>query len=355
MSGPADTVLFMEYEQVSEILAGMRLDPYCSLTPRFLGVVDANAILSSVDNDCRKGQYWRSRLLRMTSGGTAVLYAPDHIYTEVYRRLPRIARSSPVPLETLRARFEAQYLSALRYVTVDATRVADPQVLAITDPDDVPTGQLAKLIAPCIVFSEDKHLRKPGLAPPEWREAAQFAVDLMEGITGQRVTGNIATVPFRGGAELITFLGRKTGISPWIIGAIMVAGAALVLKSPQRRQAIGSYTMPVVEGLLKEMERSAALEQHGLAGLREILLAALPDPDVKQQAAIVLARQDEPLLAREVQERLLRHFPSERVPMVTEIRAALKDGSEFVQPERYRWQFGRRAGPWRGRYQRPDG
>jgi hypothetical protein len=39
-------------------------------------------------------------------------------------------------------------------------------VLAITDPDDVPTGQLAKLIALCAVFSEDKHPRKPGLAPP---------------------------------------------------------------------------------------------------------------------------------------------------------------------------------------------
>ncbi|SRR5271166_287073 len=355
MSDPAAIVIFMDYEQVTEILASMRLDPYCSLTPRFLGVVDANAILSSVDNDCRKGPYWRSRLLRMTSGRTAVLYAPDHIYTEVYRRLPRIARSSAVPLETLRARFEAQYLPALRYVTVDATRVADPQVLAITDPDDVPTGQLAKLIAPCIVFSEDRHLRNPGLAPPEWREAAQFAVDLVEGITGQRVTGGLAAIPFRGGAELIMFLGRKTGIPPWIIGGIMAAGAVLVLKSPQRRQAIGKYAMPVAEALLKEMERSAALEQRGIAGLREILLAALPDPDVKQQAAVVLARQGEPLLAREVQERLLRHFPSERVPTVTEIRAALKDGSEFVQPERYRWQFGREAGPWRGRYQRPDG
>ncbi len=74
----------------------------------------------------------------MTSVGSAVLYAPDHIYGEVYRRLPRIARSSPVPLDTLRARFEAQYLPALRYVTVDTTGIADPQVLAITDPDDVP-------------------------------------------------------------------------------------------------------------------------------------------------------------------------------------------------------------------------
>jgi hypothetical protein len=47
--------------------------------------------------------------------------------------------------------------------------------------------------------------------------------------------------------------------------------------------------MPVAEALVKEMERSAALEQRGIAGLRDILLAALPEPDVKQQAAIVLA------------------------------------------------------------------
>ncbi len=72
-----------------------------------------------------------------------------------------------VPLDALRERFEAEYLPALRYVTVDTAAIADPQVLAITDPDDVPMGQLAKLIAPCVVFSEDRHLRKPGLAPPE--------------------------------------------------------------------------------------------------------------------------------------------------------------------------------------------
>ena len=105
------TLTFMEYQQVTDLVASMRLDPYCSLAPRFLGVVDANAILSSVDNDCRKGPHWRSRLLRMASGGTAVLYAPDHVYGEVYRRMPKIARSSPVPLAVLRERFEAEYAS----------------------------------------------------------------------------------------------------------------------------------------------------------------------------------------------------------------------------------------------------
>lgn len=52
--------------------------------------------------------------------------------------------------------------------------------MAITDPDDVPTGKLAKLIAPCVVFSEDKHLRRPGLAPNRWRDVAKAGVDLVE-------------------------------------------------------------------------------------------------------------------------------------------------------------------------------
>jgi len=61
----------------------------------------------------------------------------------------------------------------------------------------------------------------------------------------------------------------------------------------------------------------------------------------------VLARQPEPLLAKEIQEQLLRHFSAELVPTIREVRAVLSDGSEFIQPERYRWQFGRRVGPWR--------
>jgi len=41
MSDSAATVIIMDYEQVTGILASVRLDPNCSLTARFLGVVDA--------------------------------------------------------------------------------------------------------------------------------------------------------------------------------------------------------------------------------------------------------------------------------------------------------------------------
>lgn len=341
----------MTDEQPRAITASMRLDPYCWGGPRFLGVVDTNAILSSVGNDCRKGTYWRSGLLRMTDGGTTVLSAADHVYGEVYEHLPKIARWSKIPVGVLRARFEKQYLPLLRFVTVDMTEIIDPAVLAITDLDDRPTGQLAKLIAPCVVFSEDRHLRKPGLAPEDWRLVTTFAVDLVEAAGKQyqiAKTTNSLSIPVSGAIELIKFAGRRTGLSPWLIGGVVVGVGAIVLQDPERRKMVGNYVMPIFDAIGKEMSGASAQEQRGLQGLREVMLPAPAQPSVKQQVAIVLARQRSPLLAREVQEHMLRDFPRELVPSVAEVRTALKDGSEFVQSERYRWQFGRQADAWDG-------
>ena len=216
-----------------------RLDPYCPPGLRFLGIVDTNALLSSVANDCGKGALVRSRLLRMADAGTAVLYAADHVYAEAYEHLPKVARWTKVPVPVMRARFEEHYLPALRFVTVDASQADDPQVLAITDPDDVPTGQLAKLIAPCVVFSEDRHLRRPGFAPPDWQATARCAIDIMEGASGQRATTTAVSLPFRGTAGLIGLLGRQTGIPPWLLWLAAAGGTVYVLRKPVRREAAG--------------------------------------------------------------------------------------------------------------------
>jgi predicted nucleic acid-binding protein len=335
----------MTDEQAQRILRRTHLDPYSPLAPRFLGVVDTNALLSSVDNDCRNPGR-RSRLLRMTDGGTAVLYAADHVYSEVYEKLPKIAESSPVSLAGLRARFEERYLPVLRFVDVSTADIADPQVLAITDPDDVPTGQLAKLVGPCVVFSADKHLRKPGFAPADWLAVAKFAVDLADGIATQNATGQIAVLPAWGLIELVSFVGRKTGISPLLLTGAVLAAGVLLFRSPERRTAVGRYAIPVVQALAKMMAEGFAQEVNGSAGVREAILASPEAPSVKQQVAIVLARQPEPLLAKEIQQRIERLFPVDFVPTVSEVRAVLKNGSEFVAYQRYRWQFGREAAPW---------
>lgn len=97
-----------------------------------------------------------------------------------------------MPLAVLREWFDVRPT----VLTVDTAAIGDPQVLAISDPDHVPTGQLAKLIAPCVLFSEDRHLRKPSLAPPGMARGGPVR-RRPGGATGQRITGNLATLPFR--------------------------------------------------------------------------------------------------------------------------------------------------------------
>lgn len=50
--------------------------------PQAVGIVDANAILSSVDNDGRNDR--DSRLPRSTLFGYTTLYASDYVHTAIY-------------------------------------------------------------------------------------------------------------------------------------------------------------------------------------------------------------------------------------------------------------------------------
>lgn len=333
----------MVNEQVTDGAQWTRLDPYCSGTSQLITITDTNALFSSIVHDTRTGR--RSRLLKMTARGTSVLYAPDHVYDEVYEHLPDISEATDLPVSHLRARFEEHYLPILRFVTVADEQIADPQVLAITDPDDVPTGQLAKLISPCLVFSDDKHLRKPGFAMANWPKIAGHAVDLTEGLSKQDVAGGVAVAPGYVVTGLIRFVSRKLDTSPWLTTAIAAVTAGLLLRSPDRRaqfgRAVERYGVPFLQAVTDLMSEARIQQQSGIEGLREVILPAPIEPSVKQQVAIVLARQSDPLLASEIRDIIQQHFCGNAAPSVTEIRTVLRGNPEFEPYQRYRWTLGR--------------
>ncbi|WP_405861076.1 hypothetical protein OG407_24100 [Streptomyces sp. NBC_01515] len=334
----------MTDDQLTPLTRRTPLDPYSSSVPHLVGIVDTNTLLSSIDNDCRN-EGWSSRLRRMTTSGATVLYAADHVLEEVYEHLPTIAEYSPVPLADLRARFEEYYLPALRFVTVSDVDAPDAQVLAITDPDDVPTGWLAKLISPCVVFSDDRHLKNPGFAPKRWLDAAEAAVHVAEGFEGQVVTVNVAALPIRGMFELISFSGRKIGISPWLLGAVVLGVGILLFQKPDRRKTATFVAGKFIEAICTQLAVDAAQEQRGIERLRDVILPAPTRPTIRQQVAITLARQNEPLLAAEVHDLVQAHFPDEPLVRVQDVRAVLEEGTEFVRVQRYRWQLGREVAP----------
>jgi hypothetical protein len=328
-------------------------DPYGRAAHRTVGIVDANAILSSVDNDCRNG--WDSRLLRSTVFGCTTLYAADHVWREVYRRLPRIAEFSPVPLADLRARFEEEYLPVMRFVTMSAEDQPDPRVLEITDLDDRPTGQLALMIAPVIVFSEDKHLKRPGFAPPDWRATAGHTAVVAEAAGQEGAAGMAMYIPVAGVWSGSGALGRRFGISPWLPGAVFLVlvgvGAYRLLQDPARRATAKEIGGGLVDDFFGYLAEQSQLKRAGMAGISGAIFSPpLDEPTARQQVALVLARSPDALLAREVHELIAASFAARLVPSLPEIRTVLEEGSEFVRIERYRWQLGREAGAWRGQY-----
>ncbi|XHM66165.1 hypothetical protein ACE6JH_04885 [Streptomyces nigra] len=336
----------MTDDQLKPLVRPRPLDPYSSRAPHLVAVVDTNVLLSSIDNDCRhEAEGWRSRLLLMSDRGDVVLYAADHVLEEVYRRLPRIAEFSPVPLDRLRARFEEEYLPVIQFVTVSDVDAPDPQVLAITDPDDVPTGVLAKLIGPCVVFSDDRHLKNPGFAPKRWIDSAGAAVEVVDASWDQLLTMNTAALPFRGMVGLISYTGRKTGISPWVLGAVVLGVGVLLLQRPVRRRSVLRAAETVFEMIVNDLIVAMEQEQQGAERLRKVILPPPLEPTLRQRVAIVLARQNEPLLAADVHDLIREWFPDALDTTIKEVRTVLEDGTEFVRVQRYRWQLGRAVAP----------
>lgn len=340
----------MTDEQTAAGTGYRRLDPYCSRPTQLVAIVDTNALFSCLAHDVRSGR--ESRLRRMTTWHTSVLYAPDHVYDEVYEHLADLSGTTGLPVDRLRACFEEDYLPLIRFVEVAADEVAvlaDPQIMAITDPDDVPTGVLAKMISPCLVFSVDKHLRRPGFAAPNWLTLAGHAVDVAEGSSRQNAADGLLAAPGYAAVGLVRLAGRKLNVSPFVIVGGLVLVAGLFLADARRRataaRAFERVSVPLLQAYGTLWADAEAQRWAGTAGLREAILPPPAEPTVKQMAAIVLARDLEPLLAREVQERIEWFLPPELVPTVNEVRAVLRDNPEFDGPRRYRFEFGRYLAP----------
>ena len=320
------------------------LDPYSSIAPKVVAIVDADALLSSIDNQCRTGR--RSRILRMAGSRASCVYAARHVYGETYRGFKKIAANSSASIDDLRACFEEHYLPVLRWVETNGDGIADDRVAQVIDETDVPTAELASLIAPCLVLSEDRALRRPGYAPDRWRLAAGHGAEIVEGFEMlERVTivVGLPVVGFVGGGVK---LGEAARVPWWASLGLLGLGGYVILRSARRREVIGRKVKPLVEAVCAMVVEATAREQDGVRGLKEMMFAPAAPPTAKQQVATVVARSQMPLVATEVHERIGRCF--DRSVTLHEVRAILKGSPEFTQPERYRWQLGQIRGPWRG-------
>ncbi len=191
---------------------------------RLVAVVDTDVILANLIHQARAGV--TPRLQRAAGDGTVRLFAANHVYFETYEKLPKIAADTGLDVAALRDLFEQQHLPVTRFVDMSGDFSGR---VPVTDAKDVPTALLADLISPCVLFSRDRHLKNPGLAPANWLEVAAAAVHAGELDRRERGLGIAIYAPGAGVTFLIRWVARRLGVSPWLgrwIGRMGVRGAA---------------------------------------------------------------------------------------------------------------------------------
>lgn len=316
--------------------------------PRVIGVVDANALLSSVDNECRTG--WPSRLRRM-AGHSVTLYASSHVFVEVYEKLPRFVRSKPgsPTLAQLRRCWEEEYLPLIRFVEIADGVELHPDIAAITDPDDRPTGVLAKLIGPCIVFSDDSDLRDPGYAPIDWRASAGVVVRIADNDSQLQGAAALTMAPPVAAHYLLKTVGRwldATTPAMYLIGA---ATTALNLWDTDRRSKTVSRLGKIGEVFAAVLEPILESQEEALSQVREAVYRPTGLSSLKQQVASVLSRSRYLITTQDLRDRIDGALLHTGQPGVEEVSEVLHTGSEFIailDGSDTLWQLGGVSRPW---------
>lgn len=179
------------------------------LWDRFPVVLDTNVLLADCAHVVRSGK--TSFLLASGELPIARLFATEHVRREVEKYLPGHAEEAGIDaVEAMRV-WRESYQRVIRFVDLDGeARDERVKTLAARDIDDRPTGLLAELLAPCLVFSRDRDLLDTGIAQREWVTLSSAGHDVAQ-----------LQAIYSGGM----FGTLLIGVTGWEVGSAVVAAA----------------------------------------------------------------------------------------------------------------------------------
>ena len=196
------------------------------------------------------------------------------------------------------------------------------------------------LIVPCVVFSHDKHLRRPGIAPPDLNPVVGASIASSE---AELVMAGAATATAVTGTALSSALGsaaRALGVPRLATWSVLAVAVALGLSDEKRRRKISASLKPLGTGLLELLSASETAK----AVLAEAAVAAPLLPPLECRIADVLVRASGPLLVREIRGELAARESTHLEPE-QEIRALLRALPCFAELTPHRWELGRKMAP----------
>jgi hypothetical protein len=319
--------------------------PWPRVAPTQLGVVDTDWLLNDLERLMLTGA---SDIEGLTNLGATRLFASRHVLDEMYQaddhghddkfhklELQAALRQQDIPRALSRATFEERLLSRIYFVDPPTVR-DDPRTLAVIHAQDIPTAELAVLLAPCNrVFSHDQHLRRPGVAAaelPTMVEHARTASDAHGLQVGLAMGLRFGSAVVSRGVDQVAAALR---IRPRVIWLALIGLAAVLLLDPRRRARLEQTLGPPLERLGKAVDKGR--DAQGRIEVFEAGEASLGRIDCK--AARILALAEEPLLASELHRRLVQ---SAGEASLADTRSLLSEHPSFCQvsARNPRWQVG---------------
>jgi predicted nucleic acid-binding protein len=225
-----------------------------------------------------------SDLLRSIDLGAVVGVITEQTFWELGWNSAPVARAHKIDHDGLRAVVTTEYLSRFP-VVAGIPRDSEhwmPTADEVTDPDDVPHAQLAKLISASAVYSHDRHLRRPGLAPAT-RDDYDVRIANLSMVSDRRASEWAASIGINlvgtGTTAAVTWGASRLNANPRLLwGGLAVVSAAAAwyaLASPERRRAIAAGVMPALTQLSEQVDRGNAAQR----SLRDLRLVAVTDAE----------------------------------------------------------------------------
>ncbi len=222
-------------------------------------MLDANVILQDVRYSAQSGK--RSELVIASDQRVLRLLASRSVVEEVKEHLDRMTTPS-ISLSTLEGEWKRLYGPRLWVVEIPAD-TSDPEVqeVFLKDPDDATSISLARLVAPCLLFSGNtKHLP---MAVSDWLAVtrqvkrlawAQATLDGVSSMVGMTVGLPVASLVGLGGA--VRRLPR--GWAAVVGGGLLVAGVVYFRSeaSHRHRDKLAGGLMALATQIGTEMDRA---------------------------------------------------------------------------------------------------
>lgn len=299
-----------------------------------LKILDTNTIFNDLIYQLRH-QREVGLLIRSAREGALRLFATSQVLEEVQERAVTQERRG-FSAATILELFERCYLPEIRFVDVSGALVG-PRVLPVgeADPDDLPTAQLALLLAPCHVYTDDPHLTEAGFGEARnWLGLTRSAERAMQ------LDQTMLLI-----AELIEWAYGKA--KPWIKRNVRELGVADVLLGLGLGLLVLMVLPPAghakLDQAIRDGRRALAKTGELTAGTGIGLLVERGRHQEYLASALVKA-ESMPTLEQRVARELALRGPLQVVELsaaigieVTEVDAVLKSRCCFVHDHRGWW------------------